>query len=311
MVAILNGTAPIDVLSLGAGVQSSTLALMAAKGEIDRPAFAIFADTKDEPESVYKHLQWLTARLNFPTHTVTRGDLMRENLRIARSRKTGKLYMKGMIPAYILNRDGSVGLLGRKCTADYKIAPLHARIKNEVGREPMLRWRRRFKAELREWIDARKEKRSCDPTAWATMQADALAIAWIGISDDEWTRAKPSRKPWIRNRWPLLERKLTRADCINWLLKNGFPIPPRSACKKCPFHGDEEWLSLTETEFQEAVAYEREMQEAASKAETLLGIPFLHESCRPLGQINFRALVSSGRAQLEMFGSECEGMCGV
>jgi len=33
------------VISLGAGVQSSTMALMAATGELPRPDCAIFADT--------------------------------------------------------------------------------------------------------------------------------------------------------------------------------------------------------------------------------------------------------------------------
>lgn len=42
------------IISLGAGVQSSTLALMAAAGEIaPMPVAAIFADTQDEPASVY------------------------------------------------------------------------------------------------------------------------------------------------------------------------------------------------------------------------------------------------------------------
>ena len=39
------------VLSLGAGVQSSTLALMCAAGEIEAPEIAIFADTQDEPDT--------------------------------------------------------------------------------------------------------------------------------------------------------------------------------------------------------------------------------------------------------------------
>ena len=41
---------PTRILSLGAGVQSSTLALMAATGETEhRPDAAIFADTQAEP----------------------------------------------------------------------------------------------------------------------------------------------------------------------------------------------------------------------------------------------------------------------
>jgi hypothetical protein len=51
---------PIHILSLGAGVQSSTLALMAAAGEVTpMPTAAIFADTQDEPASVYRWLDWL------------------------------------------------------------------------------------------------------------------------------------------------------------------------------------------------------------------------------------------------------------
>lgn len=46
----------LRVLSLGAGVQSTTLALMAAHGEIEPPDCAIFADTQWEPAEVYAHL---------------------------------------------------------------------------------------------------------------------------------------------------------------------------------------------------------------------------------------------------------------
>ena len=65
----------IRVLSLGAGVQSTTLALMAAVGEIERPAAAIFADTQWEPEAVYRHLDWLEALLPYPVLRVTQGNI--------------------------------------------------------------------------------------------------------------------------------------------------------------------------------------------------------------------------------------------
>jgi hypothetical protein len=43
-----------DIISLGGGVQSSAMALMAAKGEITpMPQAAIFADTQAEPKAVY------------------------------------------------------------------------------------------------------------------------------------------------------------------------------------------------------------------------------------------------------------------
>ena len=47
------------VISLGAGVQSSTMALMAANGELPKPDCAIFADTGYEPKAVYTYLDFL------------------------------------------------------------------------------------------------------------------------------------------------------------------------------------------------------------------------------------------------------------
>lgn len=47
------------VLSLGAGVQSTTLFLMSLRGELPPLDAAIFADTQWEPKAVYKHLNWL------------------------------------------------------------------------------------------------------------------------------------------------------------------------------------------------------------------------------------------------------------
>ena len=45
------------VISLGAGVQSTVMALMAEAGDIGpRPDCAVFADTGWEPKEVYEHL---------------------------------------------------------------------------------------------------------------------------------------------------------------------------------------------------------------------------------------------------------------
>ena len=64
------------IISLGAGVQSSTMALMAAKGEITpMPDCAIFADTGWEPVRVYEWLDWLETQLPFPLYRVSKGNL--------------------------------------------------------------------------------------------------------------------------------------------------------------------------------------------------------------------------------------------
>jgi hypothetical protein len=124
----------MQIISLGAGVQSSTMALMAARGEIGpMPDAAIFADTQAEPSSVMDWLDWLETKLPFPVYRVTAGSLENDELRIRRSGKTGKLYLDGSIPAFVLKPDGKKGLLGRKCTADYKIIPLQRKVKELTG----------------------------------------------------------------------------------------------------------------------------------------------------------------------------------
>jgi 3'-phosphoadenosine 5'-phosphosulfate sulfotransferase (PAPS reductase)/FAD synthetase len=77
----------LRVLSLGAGVQSTTLALMAAAGEIEAPDCAIFADTGWEPKAVYQHLDRLERCLPFPVHRVSKGNL-RDDV-IAKARGEG------------------------------------------------------------------------------------------------------------------------------------------------------------------------------------------------------------------------------
>ncbi len=56
----MGSTKTYHILNLGAGVQSTTLFLMFVNGELDKKLdYAVFADTQEEPESVYKHLDWL------------------------------------------------------------------------------------------------------------------------------------------------------------------------------------------------------------------------------------------------------------
>jgi glutaredoxin len=274
---------PIHIISLGAGVQSSTMALMAACGEITpMPVAAIFADTQAEPKSVYTWLDWLEKQLPFPVHRVTAGSLVEHSLKIRHSKKTpGNIYIRGAIPAFVENPDGTKGLLGRKCTADFKIRPLV-----------------KFTRSLCDW--KRGEKR-------------LLVIKWIGISYDEIWRMKESREKWIRHRHPLIDSRASRVDCLSWMSKHGFPEPPRSACSFCPFHSDQEWERLKRNEpeaFLDAVDYENRLQLAASKQNVLKGKPWLHSSMRAIGLVDFTAKLPSHQ-QLNMFNNECEGMCGV
>ena len=114
----------MNIISLGAGVQSSTMALMAAHGEITpMPDCAIFADTQAEPKAVYEWLDWLEKQLPFPVYRVAKGSLWTENLRQRRSKK-GNLYYKFYVPTY-----GPSGPLPRKCTMDFKLVPIYKKMR--------------------------------------------------------------------------------------------------------------------------------------------------------------------------------------
>lgn len=269
-----------NVLNLGAGVQSSTLALMAAAGEITPMLdFAIFADTQAEPASVYKWLDWLERQLPFPVHRVTKGN-MTEAMMTFRTAKDGRVWTKSMIPAFMQAPDGNIGLLGRSCTANYKITPILQNLRRLCGIK-------------------RGEK-------------NLKITQWIGISYDEIQRMKPSRDKWTQHRWPLIELEMRRHDCIAWLKKHGYPEPPRSACSYCPFHSNKEWRRLRDHEpeaFAEAVRVEQELQRIKAATDNKRSVPWLHKSCVPLDQVNLSTEMDAG--QIDMFGNECEGLCGV
>ena len=89
------------VLSLGAGVQSSVLALMAAQEEITpMPDFAVFADTQAEPPHVYEWLKWLETKLPFPVHYVTKGNLTEESLKVKIRKADGGERVNNLIPFF-------------------------------------------------------------------------------------------------------------------------------------------------------------------------------------------------------------------
>lgn len=269
-------------LSLGAGVQSSTLALMFAAGKITpMPAAAIFADTGDEPASVYTWLDWLEKQLPFPLYRVGRPEKLSESALTMKVTDDGRLYSRTIVPVYTLSPNGDRGKVpARSCTRDFKIRPLEKQVRKLV-----------------------KPSRGCKEPA---------CVSVIGISLDEFQRVKPSKTLWIKHRWPLIERRMTRSNCLDWMQERGYPEPPRSACWHCPFHSPKEWrrLQLEEPEeFAKAVQFEKDLQAAKAASENFDSIPFLHPSRRPLDSIDFRSDVEMGQQLL--WQDECEGMCGV
>lgn len=264
----------IRVLSLGAGVQSSTLALMIAKGEIPMVDAAIFADTFGEPKAVYEWLTWLEKQLNYPLYKVSKGNLREDMINAI----NGK-YKFLSVPLYTKNAEtGKKGLLRRQCTADYKILPVNQKVRELLGLK-------------------KKEKRKVGTNVEMLM----------GISMDEIYRVKVNRLDYITNIYPLIDLKMSRKDCINWMKKNNYPTPPRSACTFCPFHNNEEWLNIKKNkeEWNEVVELDRLIRKGTKKNTDEV---FLHKDCLPIDQVNFENKKDN---QIDLFNNECEGMCGI
>ena len=68
-------------VSLGDGVQSSTMAFMYDRGELSRmPRAAFFGDTQNEPRKVYEWFQYLQSNIkNFPVVAASQGNLMEDS----------------------------------------------------------------------------------------------------------------------------------------------------------------------------------------------------------------------------------------
>jgi len=267
---------PIHVISLGAGVQSSVMSLMAARGLIKpMPAAAIFADTQDEPAAVYVWLDWLEKQLPFPVIRTSRGKLSELASRVRTSKKTGLTYLKPGIPAYTLYDDHrKPGRMFRQCSMTVKIELIQREAKKLAGKGRKI-------------------------------------VTWIGISTDEPDRIKPSQDNRITHRWPLIEDEvmMSREACLKWAAENNLPTPPRSACIYCPFHSDEEWLRIrseSESEFQFAVDFEKRLQAATKQCSRLESVPYLHNSRVPLDQVKFDAKRPKAKHQ-----APCQGICGV
>lgn len=268
----------IRVLSLGAGVQSTTLALLAARGEVPMPDVAVFADTGAEPAPVYEHLRWLMSPnvLPFPVVIVSAGNI-RDDLMIGVD-TTGHRFVS--IPFFGRLLEGGQMMARRQCTSEYKLKPIRAWVVAEAFRRTGKRPRPGF----------------CD------MQ--------IGISLDEVQRMKPSRVRYIVNQHPLLDLRMRRWDCLRWIERNGYPLPPKSACTLCPFRSNAEWRWLRDHDasgFEEACAVDDALRENG-KAGGFDSELYLHRSMVPLRRADIRS--AEDRGQSSWFG-ECEGMCGV
>jgi hypothetical protein len=249
-------TPTIRVLQLGAGVQSTALALLAARGDLPKPDCAIFADTGWEPSAVYRHLDRLESDILAPAgialHRVSSGNIREDSL--------SPTHRFASMPLFVRNPDGSEGMGRRQCTSEYKLKPIKAKVRELLGAEPRGRVKRGLWAE-----------------------------SWIGFSADEAHRALDAHGTmYLVSAFPLLDLGLSRTDCEVINRSAGYEAQ-KSACIGCPYHGNRQWREMRDGDpeaWADAVDFDHDIRKGSARAnaqgQLLRGENYLHRSRVPL-----------------------------
>lgn len=276
----------MEVIALGMGIQSVAMYYMSSLHMLRRADWAIFADPGKERAETYRYLElllkWQEINNGIPIKVKSDKNLFEDLLR-KNEKGIGRFVS---IPAYVSD-NGSVGMLRRQCTREYKIEVVDKAIRELYNLSPRQR---------------------CPPTT-----------IWKGISLDEIDRMTAPRVRWKTHYYPFCgywimkaaqgktsePTAATRSDLIEWYRKMGFPVPVKSACVFCPYRSDSSWRDLktkSPEDFEAAVAVDKAIRKDIHGK--IKNDSFLHKSLRPLDEVNF------GNAPTLDFG-ECSDNCGV
>ena len=237
-------------------------------GEIERADVAIFADPGAEHPKTYEMLEWLVAWKFMNKGIpiyVEKKDLLSDVMDAVNH--FGQRWAS--IPAFT---EGG-GMIKRQCTNDYKIQVVKKKVRELLG------------------LKKGQRMKPCE--------------MWLGITVDEASRMKESQMYNIAYKYPLVDLRLRRSDCINFFKKNNFPIPMKSSCIFCPYHSDKFWKDLKKEDngvWGLAVEVDRSIRDASQRG--INDKLFLHRTCLPLDEVQFAD-------QQDLWDEECEGYCGL
>jgi hypothetical protein len=255
--------------SFGGGRQSTAALVLAARGELDVDLF-VFANVGNDAENpdTLAYIRDYSAPYA-RTHGVELVEVQRQ-FRDGRDPSLYQYALRAERSTVLPMRMGDTGAVGnRTCTVDWKIKVVARYLKRERG-----------------W-----------PTPWQTQ---------LGIS---WDEAHRMRDPEQRDlgdyhlTYPLIDLRLTVADCQRIVADAGLPEPPKSSCWFCPFHDLKAWakLRLHRPDLFQAAA---DLEQLLFERRDMLGKDRLYMSNRlkPL-----EVAIPEGAEQLEMF--EGDGAC--
>lgn len=262
----------IRVISMGGGVQSTAMLVLAARGAIDYPT-ALFCNVGADSENpatlayIERHTKPYAADhgIAFIELMTRRRDGTPDTIlqRLARQERTIHIPMR-------MSGTGAPG--NRSCTYAFKIAQV-------------AKWTR----------------------AQGATEANPAHVA-LGISVDEYQRMRDSTIRHQVSDYPLIDLRLSRQDCLRLIADAGLPPPPKSACYFCPFATPDYWRRLRKDQpdlFAKAVAVERLAN--AKRAAMGRDPAWLSAALRPLDE----AFADAGQLDLFTDDATCEvaGYC--
>jgi hypothetical protein len=282
---------PLNIISLGCGVQSTAMYYMSSMGILPRADYAIFADTGGERRATLKYLkvlqQWQKKNNGIPIIVVRKRNLHKDLLKGLNSKQAEYF---ASIPAFTKNADGTIGMLRRQCTGEYKI------------------WQ--VDQAIRELYNLKPRQRNVPTIIWKGITLDEVERASLPAKNEKWkTFYYPFLKIFTRvgsHEWDHTSGidKMYRSHVIEWFKRMGLPCPPKSSCFFCPYMSDKAWAEMKKNdpeEFKLAVRIDKRIRN--STAEGINSPIYLHHSCVPLDEIDFE------KNQSEINWGECSGNC--
>ena len=256
------------IISLGLGVQSTAMYLMSSLGYIDRADYAIFADPGAELPDTYKLWDYLNdwAKYNKGIPLIKKKKSLYKDI-IKGQNSTGQKWSS--IPAF----GESGGMIRRQCTKEYKIDVVVKEIRKLHGLKKYQRMK---------------------PTT-----------LYLGISLDEIQRMKESRLPNITYEYPLIDKRITRSDCIKFLEERSFHDVKKSSCVFCPYHNNSQWRYIKQNypeEWIKIIQVDAAIRDSSKRGKD--DQLYLHRTLEPINEAYLQ------EDQEDLFMCE-EGYCGI
>ena len=205
----------MKILSFGAGMQSTALALMSCENAVQTPApfplvpiydAVIYCDLGLEPP-------WVKTQLDFARGACEKAGihfyvldtpLYRDFLRNFGERRTVS------IPWWTLREDGHRSRMPRNCTIDYKVEVVSKFVRREL-------------LEYKKFQRLRPQDRKAHEMH-------------MGFSVEESRRCRENKNPLFVNHFPLVKMNFKRADSYKYILERWGLKTRASSCSFCPCH---------------------------------------------------------------------------